>query len=131
MRRHVARELPHAKPEHQLHFVTHAIGARPVRLVDDEEIRRLHQSGLERLNRVAGLRNDDEHAGVRGTRDIELALAHAHRLDEQPVEAERVQHVAHIARRRGESAERAARGHRADENAVVERNGLHANAIAE
>ena len=38
---------------------------------------------------------------------------------------------AHLARRGRESAERAARGHRADEHAGIERDGLHANAIAE
>ena len=42
-----------------------------------------------------------------------------------------VEHVRDLPRRRREPAERAARGHRADEDSGVERVGLHANAIAE
>ena len=58
---------------------------------------------------------------VRGARDVELGLADADGLDEDSLEAERVEHVAHFARRGGKPAERAARGHRADEHARIER----------
>ena len=58
-------------------------------------------------------------------------LPDADGLDDHSVEAERVEHVGDLARRRGESAERAARRHRADEDAGVERHALHADAIAE
>ena len=59
------------------------------------------------------------------------ALADADGLDENSINAERVEHVGDFARRGGEPAERAARGHRPNEHAGVERDRLHADPVAE
>ena len=120
-----------AQAEHELDVVAQPVGARPIGLVDDEDVGDLHHARLQRLDRIARLRDEHDQRRVGGARDVELALPDADGLDEDAVEAERVEHVAHLARRRGEPAERAARRHRADEHARIERDALHADAVAE
>ena len=61
----------------------------------------------------------------------ELALAHADRLDQDPVEPRRIEQVAHFARGRGQAAEGAAAGHAPDVDALVEGDGFHADAVAQ
>ena len=63
--------------------------------------------------------------------DIELALPDADGLDEDAVEARGIEQVAHLARRRGQTAEGATASHRPDVDALVERHGFHADAVAE
>ena len=52
--------------------------------------------------------------------DVDLGLADPDRLDQDVVLAGRVHRQRHLQRRLGETAEGAARGHRADEDAGVE-----------
>jgi hypothetical protein len=104
VRRHVPERLPKAEPEHQLHLVTKALGARAVGLVDYEDVGDLHEAGLERLDRVARLGDEHDDARVRRARHVELALPNADGLDDHAVEAEGVQDVGDFARRRGETA---------------------------
>ena len=77
--------------------------------------------GLDRLDLVAHLgRLEDDRRVGRG-RDLDLALPGPDGLDEDQVEAGRVQHGRGRGRGRGEPAGVPARRHRADEDAVVAR----------
>ena len=62
---------------------------------------------------------------------VHLVLADAHGLDQHPVEAGGVEQVDRVARGAGEAAHGAAGGHRADEDAGVGVEGLHADAVAQ
>ena len=55
----------------------------------------------------------------------------ADRLHEDPVEPGGIEQVAHFAGAGGEPAERAAGGHGADVDALVQGDGFHADAVAE
>ena len=50
-------------------------------------------------------------SAVRRGRNVQLRLPHAHRLDQDAVEPERIEHVRDLLRREGQAAQRAARGH--------------------
>ena len=63
--------------------------------------------------------------------DVELRLADAHRLDEDAVEPGGIEQIADFAGGGGEPAERAAAGHGADVDALVQGDGFHADAVAE
>ena len=63
--------------------------------------------------------------------DVELGLADADGLDEDAVEAEGVQDIGRVGRRRREPAVTVAGGHRADEDAVVVAEVLHADPVAQ
>ncbi|NUQ13087.1 MAG: hypothetical protein HUU26_12305 [Gemmatimonadaceae bacterium] len=119
-----------AHAEHQLDVVADALRAGPVGLVHHEQVGDLHQAGLERLNRVAAFRNQDDHRRVGGPGDVELALAHAHRLHEDPVEPEGVEHVGDGSGGRGDAAQRAPRGQGPDEHAGIEGDRFHADPVA-
>ncbi len=131
MRRHVAVRVPPPDAERHLDLVPQLIGARPVGLVHDEDVRGFHDAGLERLDAVARLGHQDQHGRVSHARDVELGLADADRLHHDPVEAGGVEEVGDFTGAGGESAERAAAGHRADVDALVQRDGFHADAVAE
>ena len=62
---------------------------------------------------------DDDDGRVRGARDVDLVLADADRLDDHDVVARGVEHVDRVERAAREPAERAARGHAADEDAGI------------
>src|SRR5258705_4116642 len=64
-------------------------------------------------------------------RHVQLGLADSDCLDDEPVEAERVEHVGDFARCGGEAAERSTSCHRPDKNSRIERNTLHSDAIAQ
>src|SRR5215470_2097446 len=55
----------------------------------------------------------------------------ADRLDEDPGKARGVHELDHVARGRGKAAQATARGHAANEHVLVQRVGLHADAVAE
>ena len=117
--------------EHQLDLGAQAVRTGPVGLVHREDVGDLHQTRLERLDRVARFGHEDHEARIRRARDIQLALADADGLDEDAIGAERIEHVAHLARGGGETAQRAARRERPDVHARIERDVLHADAVAE
>ena len=107
------------------------VDAGPVGLVHDEHVGDLEQPGLRGLHRVAptGVHDDDRRVGV--ARDLDLDLADADRLDDDPRLADRVEHAHRLRRRDREPAEVTARRHRADEHAGVGRVLLHADAVTE
>jgi hypothetical protein len=107
------------------------VGALPVGLVHHEHVGHLQEARLHGLDGVPRLRHQDHHRRVGQARDVQLRLADADRLHQHPVEAEGVVEALDLGRRPREPAQAAAGGHAPDEDARVERVGLHADAIAE
>ena len=105
MRGHILQRRAGAQTQHELQVVAQLVRAGTVGFVDDEQIGDFHQSGFQRLNRIAGFRNENDHTRIGGARDIELRLTHANRLDQDAIEPERVEDVGDLAGRRGQSAE--------------------------
>jgi hypothetical protein len=64
VRRHVAEGVSPPDAEGDLDFLPQLVGAGTVRLVDDEEVRHLHDARLQRLDPVARLRHEEEQAAV-------------------------------------------------------------------
>ena len=97
---------------------------------DDDDIGQFHHSRLHELQGIARTGLDAEHDAVDGEGNIGFRLADADAFDQHPVEQS-----AHQSRRRyrlvGEAAEPVARGHGADENALIFRVRRHARAVAE
>ena len=108
-----------------------AVGARPIRLVDREDVGRLHEPRLHGLHGVPGLRHEHDHRGVGELHDVELGLPDADRLDEDPFVAGGGQQPEYVPRGPGEAPHGTARGHAADEHPRIERVRLHANAVTE
>ena len=90
-----------------------------VALVHDDDVRDLEQAGLDRLDLVAHLGRLEDHGRVGRRRDLDLALARTDGLEQDQVEAGRVEHRGRGRRCRRQAAGVAARRHRADEHAVV------------
>src|SRR5262249_52348363 len=107
------------------------LGSGEIALVDDEDVRDLEESGLHRLDAVARARTEDDEDGVRRGDDVVLRLPGPDRLDEVRFVPRRVHDVARVDGRARETAVAAARGHRADVDARIERALLHADAVAE
>src|SRR5688572_26102078 len=114
-----------AKSQHDLELLTQTIRTRTIGLVDHEDVGNLHQPCLERLDRVAGLRDEDDDACIGRACDIELALADADRLDEDSIDTKGVEDVRHLAGCGREASERSASCHRPDEYPRVECDRLH------
>ena len=108
-----------------------AIGAFAIGLVDHEHVGDLEDAGLDGLDLVAEPGHGDDDRGLRLRHDVDLVLPDADGLDDDDVEAHGVEHGDHVAGRARQAAEVAARGERADEDAVVGGVALHADAIAE
>ena len=87
--------------------------------------------GLERLDRVARAGHEHEDDGVGVVDDVDLGLADADGLEEDVVLAGGVHEQRGLERRLAQAAERAAVGHRADEDAGVEEVLGEADAVAE
>ena len=71
-------------PDELLHRL---LGARPVALVDDDDVGDLEQTRLHRLDVVAETRRRDDDADVGHLRDVDLALPGADRLKQHDIEA--------------------------------------------
>ena len=102
-----------------------------VGLVDDDDVGDLHDPRLQRLDRVARAGHEDEDDGVGVVDDVDLGLADADGLQEDVVLARGVHEQRGLQRGLAEPAERAAVGHRADEDAGVEEVLGQADAVAE
>ena len=124
--RHVGPEVEHG------HEVLHrGIGTRAIGLVHHEHVGDFEQPRLVRLHTVAPARVDDDDGGVGGVGDLELHLADADGLDEDPRRAGGVEHADRLRRCGRETAEVPTGGHRADEHAGIGGVQAHAHAIAE
>jgi hypothetical protein len=109
----------------------HAIRAVAVRLVDDKQIRDLHDARFHRLHRIARLRDQDDDCRVCGFDNIQLGLADPNGFDDDDIFAKGVQEFDDTFGGVGEAAVVAARRHTADKYPVVEVVLLHANAVAQ
>ena len=108
-----------------------AIRAFAIGLVDREHVGDLEEARLDRLDVVAEPGHRDDDRRVRARHHVDLVLTDADGLDQNPLEAHRVEHVRDLERRAREPAEVTARREAADEHARVERVALHPHAIAE
>ena len=108
-----------------------AIGAVAIALVDDEDVRDLHDAGLERLHVVAGPGHEHDDRDVGGADDINLVLADADGFDDHEALAGGIEHERGITRRPRKAAHVTTRRHAADEDLIVLRVRLHAHAVAE
>ena len=117
--------------QHAADLAHHRVGQRVVGLVDDDDVGDLHDPGLQRLDRVARAGHEHEHDRVGVVDDVDLGLADADRLEEDVVLARGVHEQRGLQRRLAQPAERAAVGHRADEDAGVEEVLGQADAVAE
>ena len=113
------------------HLAHHRVGHRVVGLVDDDDVGDLHHPGLQRLDRVAGARHQGEHDRVGVVDDVDLGLADADGLDQDVVLAGGVHRQRDLEGGLGEAPERAARGHRTDEDPLVEEVVGEADPVAE
>ena len=120
-----------ADVEQEAEGVEEDVRPREVGLVDQDQVRRLDDPGLERLDHVPGPRLKDEDDEVGGGHHVELGLADADRLDEDPVHAEGVEDVGRMGGGRRKAAVAVARGERADEEARLAEDVLHPDAVAE
>jgi hypothetical protein len=102
-----------------------------VGLVDDDDVRDLHDAGLERLYRVARSRHQRQDDGVGVVDDVDFRLADTDGLEQHDVLAGRVHEQRRLERRLGQAAERPAARHRADEDAGVEEVVGQPDAVAE
>ena len=75
--------------QHAADLADHRVGQRVVGLVDDDDVRDLHDARLERLDAVAGARDEDEDDRVGVVDDVDLRLADADGLEEDVVLAGR------------------------------------------
>jgi hypothetical protein len=116
--------------EHELYFVSEAVGTGAVSLVDHEDIGDLHEARLQGLYRVAGLWHQNHHTRIDGSRHLQLTLAHADCFDHDPVESEGIEHVGSLTRRGGQPPERSPRGQGADVYAGVQCDFFHSDPIA-
>ena len=87
-----------------LQGVEERLRALEVRFVDQKEIGGLDDPGLQSLDDVprAGLEDENDQVGT--AEDVELGLPDADRLDEDAVQAERVQDVGRVRCRRRKPA---------------------------
>ena len=89
-------------------------------LVDDDHVRDLHDAGLERLDRISRARHQHEHDRVGVVDDVDLCLTDPDGLHENVLAPGGIEQQRSLQRGLGQPAERAAVGHRADEDARVE-----------
>ena len=119
------------EPEHLRELGARPLDRRMVGLVDHDDVGDLHHAGLERLDRVAGARHEDECDGVGQPGHLDLALPDADGLVEQDVAARRIHDHARQQRRLGDPAQMSARAHRADVDAGIQEVLGQPDAVAE
>ena len=111
MRPHVPKGIAPPDSQRDLDFLSQLIGSSPICLVYHENVRDLHHTGLQGLDAVARLGHEHQNRGIRHPAHVQLRLTHAHRLDQNAVEARSIEQVADLTRGSGESSERATAGH--------------------
>ena len=117
--------------EHPVDLAHERVGVGMVGLVDDDDVRDLHHAGLQGLDGVAGAGDQHEHHGVGVVGDVDLGLSNPDGFDVDLIAPRGVHEQRRLQGRRRDAAQRATRGHRADEHAGVEEMLLQADAVAE
>ena len=103
----------------------------PVCLIDDENVRDLHDAGLQRLDLVAAPGHDRDDRHVRGADDVDFVLTDADRFDQHDVFAGGIEDDGDLTGGAGKTTEIAPGCHAADENVCVTGVRLHPDAVAE
>ena len=129
--RTIGGRRPCAEAQHGLHLPLHAVGARLVGFVDDEDVGDLHDPGLDRLDVVAHARHQHHHGHLRQAGDLDFVLPDADGLDDHEVLARRVQQARQVGGGARQAAGGAAGRHGADEDAGIGVVLLHADAVAQ
>ncbi len=114
-----------------MNFALQPLRAGLVGFVDHEDVGDLHDAGLDGLHIVAHARHQHHHGHLRHARDLDFVLAHAHGFDEDEVFAGGIQQRGQVRGGARQSADRAARGHGADEDARIGVVPQHADAVAQ
>jgi hypothetical protein len=117
--------------QHRLNGTHRLIGALSIRLVDDEDVRDLHDPGFERLHLVACARHERDDRDVGGADDLDFVLTNTDGLDEDDILSRGIEDQRGVARSSRQPAQVAARCHAADEDVAIPRVRLHADAVAE
>ena len=102
--------------QHVAQLPSGGVSAVAVGLVDRVDVADLQDPRLGRLDPVAHAGRDQHHGRVRRPGDLDLGLPDAHRLDDDGVEAGRIQDAYGLRRRGRQPAEATTRGHRPDEH---------------
>jgi hypothetical protein len=102
-----------------------------VRLVDDQDVRDLQDARFDHLDTIAQVWRQDHDRRVGHSRDFQLGLTDADRLEDDLVEAKGSQQPDRLARGERQATEMSACAHAADEDFRVQRVALHADPIAE
>ena len=105
--------------------------ARPVGLVDHQDIGNLQNTGLDGLDVIAQAGGFNHHGGVGQPGDIHFTLAGAYRLNQNQVKAGGIHGPGSGGGGAGQPAQGAPRCHRADEDARVACQVAHAQPVAE
>src|SRR5215471_20047878 len=108
-----------------------AVGAFAVGFVEDENVADFHQAGFHVLDIIAKTGDENDEDTIGEADDVHFVLADSDGFDEDLVLACGVEKERDFGCGTGEAAEESARGHGANENAVIACVTLHADAIAE
>jgi hypothetical protein len=107
------------------------VRAVAVRLVDHEDVADLEDPGLGGLDPVAHPRCEEHDGGVGETRDVDLALTHPDRLDDDDVTAGGIEDPQRLRSGPRHSPEMAAAGHRTDVDLGVQSMLRHPDPVPE
>ena len=117
--------------EHSPQIGSGFVRSRPVRLVDHEDVRDLHETRLVRLHRVAPPGVEHHHRGVGCPCYVDLHLADSDRLHHDPGDPHGAQHPDGGGSCHSETTELSPSGHGADIDAVVAGLVAHAHPVPE
>src|SRR5579859_3641741 len=121
----------HDERKHGVKLLLETVGALPVGFVENEDVGDFHEAGFHGLDVVAETGNEDDDDTIGEANDINFVLTNADGFDEDLFFTGGVEDECDFGRGARKSAEKTARGHRADKDAVVAGVALHADAIAE
>ena len=119
------------KAQHKIELLPHPVGAGPVGFIDDEQVRHFDHTSLEHLDAITRLGNQNQDGRVGAPGHIELRLSDTDRLDQDPVEPGRIEHIAHFAGRGRQATKGTAGRHRADVYAIVQGDRFHSDPVAQ
>ena len=123
---HRMSELQHAAQRPLCSF-----SPREVCLINDQNVGDLQDASLDRLDIVSQTGSFDHQSRMRQPGYIHLRLPRSNGFDQDNFISSRIQNLDHTGSGARQPAQRAARGHRSDENASITRQIAHANAVSE
>ena len=119
------------KIQHHIDFADEFIRTVKIGLVDGEHIADLQDARLNGLNIVAHTGDQNDHGSVRRPHNVHLGLPDTDGLDKDDIFAERIHDLYRVSSLVRKPAKAAARSHTADKYALVERQVVHTDAVAQ